>query len=220
MAPAILVPHHERGADGPPRPPLDRGDDRSPWRPAPEPPPLDNARLGLLFFLGAEAMLFASLVAGYFVVRVQSVVWPPPLQPRLPIGVTGLNTLALLLSSLAMASATRALWRGERERLLRRLGTTAGLGALFLLVQGFEWVRLIHFGLTVTSGAYGATFYTIIGAHGFHVLIALTWLLVVLFATRAGRIGMNRPLPVAVCAMYWHFVVALWPILYVLVYLV
>ncbi len=217
MVGTVLAPHHARRPAGPP--PLDRDDGQGPW-PAPESPPLDNARLGLLFFLGAETMLFAALVAGYFVVRFQSVVWPPPLQPRLPVGVTGLNTLALLLSSLTMVSATRALWRGERGRLLRRLGTTAALGALFLLVQGYEWARLIHFGLNVSSGAYGATFYTVIGAHGLHVLGALTWLLVVLLATRAGRIGMSRPMPVAVCAMYWHFVVALWPILYVLVYLV
>jgi heme/copper-type cytochrome/quinol oxidase subunit 3 len=173
----------------------------------------------MLFFLGAETMFFAALVGGFLVLRTQSVVWPPPFQPRLPVVVTGLNSLVLLASSLAMARATRALWRGEIERLRRWLGVAAALGAAFLLVQGYEWVRLIRFGLSVTSGVYGATFYTLIGAHGLHVLGALVWLGVTWLLTGAGRLGRPRPTPVAVCAIYWHYVVALWPVLYVLVYL-
>jgi heme/copper-type cytochrome/quinol oxidase subunit 3 len=201
----------------PPGPPATGGDG---WRPSvPNRAPLDNARLGLLVFLGAETMLFAALIAGFLVLRVQSAIWPPPLQPRLPVGITGLNTLCLVASSLCMAAAVRALWRGDRTRMRRRLALTAALGAAFLVVQGYEWVRLIGFGLSVSSGAYGGTFYTLIGAHGLHVLGALAWLVAVLVGTGTGRIGLNRPTPVAICAIYWYYVVAVWPILYVLVYL-
>lgn len=199
-------------------PPPEHGDD---WgsSPVPHRAPLDNARLGLLVFLGAETMFFAALIGGFLVLRAASVVWPPPLHPRLPVLVTGLNTLALLASSVTMVLATRALWRGDRSRLLAYLGATAGLGTVFLFVQGSEWIRLVHFGLTVSSGAYGATFYTLIGTHGLHVLGALGWLSVVGIGVRRRRLGTGRPTPVAVCAIYWHFVVALWPVLYVLVYL-
>jgi len=54
-------------------------------------------------------------------------------------------------------------------------GWAAGLGGVFLLVQGYEWVRLVQFGLTLSSDAYGTTFYTLIGAHAAHVLGALVW---------------------------------------------
>jgi heme/copper-type cytochrome/quinol oxidase subunit 3 len=146
-------------------------------------------------------------------------VWPPPLQPRLPVGLTALNTLVLLASSLTLVGALRALRREDRRGLVRGLARTAGLGTLFLLVQGAEWVRLVQFGLTVSAGVYGATFYTLVGAHGAHVVGAVTWLSVVWRGAARGRYSLQRHVGLATCAMYWHFVVGLWPVLYVLVYL-
>ena len=221
MTPTVLAPPQEDRARRLPPPPLsprDGGDGRPP-EPAPEPRPLDNAHLGLLVFLGAEAMLFASFVMGFFVLRTQAEVWPPPLQPRLPVAVTALNTLCLLASSATMLGARRALGRGDRAALLRGLGATAALGAGFLTVQGWEWARLLGFGLRVSSGTYGGTFYTLIGLHGAHVVGALAWLGAVLVGVWAGRLGTHRATPVSLCAVYWHFVVAVWPVLYVLVYL-
>ena len=165
------------------------------------------------------AIIGALVVGSLLVLRVSAPVWPPPLQPRLPLGVTSLNTLVLLASSAVMVAALRGLARGDHGALLRRLVTTAGLGALFLLVQGYEWTRLVHFGLTLSSGVYGATFYTLIGTHAAHVLGALTWLVVTVALAARGRFAAGRTGPLRACAMYWHFVVALWPILYVAVYL-
>ncbi len=90
---------------------------------------------------------------------------------------------------------------------------------VFLLVQGYEWVRLVGYGLTVTSGAYGVTFYTLIGVHGLHVLGALVWLAIMLAGVRRGRFLAPPAAGLRACGMYWHFVVALWPVLYVAVYL-
>jgi cytochrome c oxidase subunit III len=174
----------------------------------------------MLFFLAAETMFFAGLISAFFVLRLAAPVWPPPLQPRLPVVITGLNTLVLLASSAAMVAALRAGRRADGRALVERLATVAGLGGLFLAVQGYEWARLIHYGLTVTSGAYGATFYTLIGAHGAHVLGALVWLTVTLALAARGRFADGRMTGLRACATYWHFVVGLWPILYVTVYLI
>src|SRR6185369_3269016 len=122
-------------------------------------------------------------------------------------------------SSVAIVAALRARGRGDRHGFVRLLGLTAALGGLFLLVQGYEWFRLIGFGLTVGSGTYGATFYTLIGAHAAHVVAALAWLGFTLALAARGRFTEPRAAPVTACAMYWHFVVLLWPILYVSVYL-
>ena len=180
---------------------------------------LDNLRLGLLFFMGAEVMFFAALVSALFVLRLGMAVWPPPLLPQLPVAVTAVNTVVLLYSSVSMVGALRALRRQERPRFLKLLVTTAGLGAVFLAVQGYEWVRLIGFGLTLSSGVYGATFYTLIGFHGLHVAAALVWLLVTTVLAANRRFADGRIAPVQACAMYWHFVVGLWPVLFVTVYL-
>jgi len=91
---------------------------------------------------------------------------------------------------------------------------------VFLAVQGYEWARLLSYGLTVTSGAYGTSFYTLIGVHGVHVLGALAWLGIVLAGVRRGRFIEAPAAGLRACGMYWHFVVGLWPILYVAVYLV
>ncbi|MGH7393649.1 MAG: cytochrome c oxidase subunit 3, partial [Candidatus Rokuibacteriota bacterium] len=66
---------------------------------------------------------------------------------------------------------------------------------------------------------YGSTFYILIGAHGLHVLGAVAWLSVTLWLAARGRFADGRSAPLRACAMYWHFVVALWPVLYVSVYL-
>ena len=218
--------------EAPPRPPVTRktngrvppappergwgGDDD---RDGPPPRRLDNLRLALLFFMGAEVMFFAALVSALFVLRVGMAAWPPPLEPRLPLAVTAVNTLVLIGSSVSMAAALRALRRRDRQRFVRLLVTTAALGTLFLAIQGYEWIRLIGFGLTLSSSVYGTTFYSLIGLHGLHVAGALVWLVVTtLLATRA-RFGDGRITPVQACAMYWHFVVGLWPALFVAVYL-
>jgi heme/copper-type cytochrome/quinol oxidase subunit 3 len=201
----------------PPAPPGgpegDSGDGAGSW------PPVSNARLGMWMLIVAETMFFGGMIAAFLMLRMNAAEWPPPLQPRLPVGVTAVNTVVLLASSYTLARGLRAVRAGGDRELTTWLARTGMLGGLFLLVQGVEWGRLVTFGLTVSSGAYGATFYTLIGTHGVHVLGALTWLLLVLAAAARGRYGARDHVGVATCAMYWHFVVALWPILYVLVYL-
>ncbi|MBI2216697.1 MAG: heme-copper oxidase subunit III [Candidatus Rokubacteria bacterium] len=219
-APARGPARRTTGGDLPPRLPPPGGDGDGPDRePDPRRPILDNARLATLFLIVAEVMLFAGLVSGFFVLRLGAPVWPPPLEPRLPVAATAVNTLVLLASSVAMLAARRALAERDLAALARRVGVTAALGALFLTVQGFEWVRLVRFGLTVSSGAYGSTFYTLIGAHALHVLVALLWVLLTLQLIVRGRFSPDRPGMMRACAMYWHFVVLLWPVLYVTVYL-
>ena len=178
-----------------------------------------NAWLAMVMFLGAEAMFFAGLMGAFLVFRVGSPVWPPPFQPRLPAGVTGVNTLILLASAVTMRLAFLANRRGERTRLVNLLSWTAILGAAFLLIQGYEWARLLHFGLTVSSSVYGGLFYTLIGFHGAHVLGALAWLIVVWSKARRGEYTRQNAVGLQTCSMYWIFVVVLWPVLYGLVYL-
>lgn len=182
-------------------------------------PIISNARLGLLMFLAAEAMFFAGLIGAFLVFRLSNTEWPPPFQPRLPVVVTGINTVILLLSGMTMHLGLNAIRAGKSARLIRYLLTTMLLGGLFLAVQGYEWIRMVHFGLTMSSGVYGATFYTLIGCHGLHVLGAVMWLIVVLIQARGGRFTAQHHTGIQLCSMYWTFVVALWPILYGLVYL-
>lgn len=206
--PVKIVKPTRFGGGEPPAPPV-----------RPNRPIAANAWLAVVMFLGAEVMFFAGLIGAYLVFRVNAAHWPPPFQPRLPVGVTGVNTVILLASALTMWWAVKAVRANNRAALVRNLGLTTVLGATFLLIQGYEWAQLIRFGLTVSSSVYGGLFYTLIGFHGLHVFGALIWLLVVLAQAREGRFSRQQHVGLQTCNMYWIFVVALWPVLYGLVYL-
>ena len=203
------------------------GDDPPNGGGPPEPGPvgeggsgLTNAQLAMMVFIAAEVMFFSGFVAAFFVFRFGGQPWPPPSLPRLPVAVTAVNTGFLLLSSFTMAAARRAIARGDSSALLRGLAATGVLGALFLAIQGFEWVRLLHFGLTVSSGTYGSTFYVIIGTHAAHVMGGGIWLLAVLIRAGRGRYTAGRHTGVQTLGIYWHLVVGLWPFLFVFIYLI
>lgn len=186
----------------------------------PTSPPLPPAAVvGTLLVIAGDVMLFAGLLFVFWVLRLSAPVWPPPLQPRLPVGVTAVNTLILLASGAAIGAGVRAARHADGARLVRWFGAGALLGVLFIVVQGYEWIRLVGFGLTVTSGTYGGLFYTVIGAHALHVLVALAWLAATLVLVHRGRLGDGPAASLEACALYWRFVVALWPVLYVCIYL-
>ena len=184
--------------------------------------PTSNARLAILILLGAEIMFFAGLIGTFLVFRLGSVTWPPPSQAdvRLPIGVTGINTIVLLFSGYTMIRALLSARKDSQKELRRWLLVTGTLGAIFLVVQGSEWVRLVHHGFTLSSGVYGSIFYVLIGCHALHALVAVVWELSVFAKALGGCYSIDRHVGVEICAIYWTFVVVLWPILYVLVYLV
>jgi heme/copper-type cytochrome/quinol oxidase subunit 3 len=184
-----------------------------------EQPFISNGRLAVLALIATESMLFSGLIGSFLVFKLSAPFWPPPAMPRLPIAITLLNTAVLLASGATMAMAVHTLRRDRRPRHRQWLGLTLALGASFLLIQGTEWVRLIGHGLKLSSGTYGATFYTLIGCHGAHVAAGTIWLGCVLIAALRGRYSARRSAGVEVCALYWYFVCAIWPLLFVLVYL-
>lgn len=183
-----------------------------------EAPVISNAHLAVLMLVAGETMLFAGFIGSFLVYKLGAPFWPPPGLPRLPIHITWINTFVLLASALTMHLAVRAVRRNRLGQMRLLLGVTVMLGTTFLVVQGSEWIRLVAHGLHLSSGTYGATFYTLIGLHGFHVLCAVLWLLGVFVAAMLGKFTAFRHTPVEICAIYWYFVCAVWPVLFYLVY--
>jgi len=174
-----------------------------------------NGVIGMVLFIATEVMFFAGLISAFIVTKA-GMVWPPAGQPRLPVAATALNTAVLLISGLTLLKSDRAFRDFDREQTMKLLFLAIGLGAFFVLLQGYEWLRLLRFGLTVTSSTYGAFFYLIVGAHALHAvaaLLALGYCSVQLTRGELSRTAFSAP------RLFWYFVVLLWPILYVLVYL-
>ncbi|NOX98913.1 MAG: heme-copper oxidase subunit III [Verrucomicrobia bacterium] len=173
---------------------------------------------GMLIFVMAEAMFFAALFSSYRIVSAGVPDWPPLDQPRLPVLSTAFNSLALLLSAWTIFQANRRFTSQNVQVAATRrfLLATILLGSFFILFQGFEWLRLIKYGLTMTSSSYGSFFYLLIGTHALHAVAALCVLYYNYFKLRRNNMSKEQFWGAQV---FWYFVVGVWPILYVLVYL-
>lgn len=171
----------------------------------------------MMLFTFTEIMLFAGLISAHTIVKSRAAgqMWPPFGQPRLPVAETAMNTAALVASGVALLLAH--LWFEKRPgKALAAMGTAVLLGAYFVGAQGREWVALLGEGLTMTSSTYGAFFYLIVGTHGIHAVVAVLamgwgWL-----RLRAGTLTSSQ---MGALAVFWYFVVLVWPVLYLRVYL-
>lgn len=177
-----------------------------------------NGVFGTALFVFVEVMLFAGFISAFVIAKnsVMPGMWPPPGQPRLPVASTAVNTVALLLSGVALYLAHRAYQTRGPRAAHTPLVIAIALGTFFVGFQGAEWLALIRQGLTVTSSQLGSYFYLIIGCHAVHAVAALIALFTCWRALRANRLGASL---FGGTQVFWYFVVLMWPVLYILVYL-
>lgn len=162
-----------------------------------------------------EIMFFAGIISAYLIANSKAKNWPPIGQPRLPLSVTLTNMLVLLASGYFMYRFVKHL--KEQKNKNTYLYIAILLGIIFLIVQGFEWVKLINFGALNSDGLYASYFYSIIALHGFHVLVGL--LLLLLFNFKFKNYFLQKIQTARAFSMFWGFVCLLWPILHFLLYI-
>jgi len=179
-----------------------------------EPKLVSNGVLGMTLFVLTEIMLFSGMISAFSIVKASAPIWPPPDQPRLPFEETALNTLALFASGALLALAQRR-FSVDREAARWPLIGAIGLGAFFVVFQGYEWAQMLAQGLTLTSSTLGSFFYLIVGTHAVHAIAALA-LLVRVWRRHAS--GWLQPSQLATAAVFWYFVVGAWPLVYWRVY--
>lgn len=186
-------------------------------RPAPKKraPVVSNGVFGMLIFVLTEIMFFAALISAQMVVRAQTMVWPPPGQPRLPVEQTALNTGFLVLSGVALWYAGRA-FQKDAARAKAPLFASLGFGALFVGLQGVEWVQLLGQGMRVSSSSHAGFFYLIVGIHALHAVGALIGLGWIAARLRRGAATLEQ---LRTAQVFWAFVVGVWPFIYWQVYL-
>lgn len=177
-----------------------------------------NAFIAMILFLAADVMLFAGLLGAFITFKFGAEVWPPPDQPRLPLDVTTVNTFILLLSGGFMLRVLKLLKSGNTKKIKNTLWVTLILGIGFLSIQGFEWMRMLSFGVTLQSGVFGGTFYLLIGCHALHFIGAVIWLSLATFRF-PGNYIQGQSINLSLAGMYWLLVVLLWPVLFMFVYL-
>jgi cytochrome c oxidase subunit 3 len=134
-------------------------------------------------------------------------------------GLPAINTLILLSSGATVTWAHWGLLKNNRRQLIIGLFLTVALGISFLACQAVEYHHAYtEMGLTLGTGAYGATFFMLTGFHGFHVMLGTIMLIVVLLRSMNGHFTADHHFAFEGVAWYWHFVDVVWLLLFVLVY--
>lgn len=172
--------------------------------------------LGMVIFVGTEVMFFAGLISAFTISKAGAPrdAWNLPAGQMLPLASTAVNTAALFVSGALLWIAGRQ-YRARSSAAAQTLLAAMSLGALFVMLQGREWVALISHGVTLRSSALGAFFYVIVGTHAVHALAALAALGVAWWRLRAGRLSYGFFLA---AQTFWYFVVLIWPVIYARVY--
>jgi len=164
----------------------------------------------------AESAIFTIFVVAYLFYGGKSLTGPTP---REVLETPIFFTVCLLSSSLTIHLASKLLERGKRGAFLGLWFLTVVLGGLFLFGTGQEWHRLIYEnGLTISTNLFGTTYYSLVGLHATHVVLGLLMLTMVLLFGLAGRVGQEQSARIEVLSMYWHFVDAVWVVVFTVVY--
>ena len=178
----------------------------------------DRGKVGMASLIIAESAIFTIFVVAYLFYAGKS---PSGPTPREVLETPIFYTICLLSSSLTIHGAEKALERGKRGVFLALWMATFVLGALFLHGTGQEWRRLIYeHGLTVSTNLFGTTYYSLVGLHAFHLTAGLIMLAIVLVFGLAGRVGRDQSARVGVLSVYWHFVDAVWVVVFTVVYII
>lgn len=170
---------------------------------------------GMLGMIVVETAIFSILITSYFYLMSQSTVWPQggfdPPKLLLPT----VNTVVLVLSSVVMHWADKGIERDDQRRLSFGMIVAALLAVVFLVLKVVEYRDVPY---RWDTSAYGSIVWTIIGFHSAHVVALLLKAVVVSVLAVRGYFDATRRIGVIINGMYWHFVVAIWIPLYVVLY--
>jgi cytochrome c oxidase subunit 3 len=177
-----------------------------------------RGRVGMLVLIAAEAAIFTIFVVAYIFYIGKSLAGPTPQDVLTP---PIFYSICLLSSSVTIHLASKALRQGSVSGFARWWFATIALGAIFLYGTATEWHRLIYReGLTISTNLFGTTYYSLVGLHGFHVIVGLLGLTLVLAFALTGRVKQEHVYRVDVLSLYWHFVDAVWVVVFTVVYIV
>jgi len=174
----------------------------------------------ILALILTESAFFSIFVVAYIFYSGKSLSGPFPREVLL-LSTPVVNTICLLSSSVTIVWAIRSLHRGSVRAFVFWWLVTFVLGLEFLAGTAFEWRRLIyHEGFTITTNLFGTTFYSLVGLHAAHVTIGLFLILVVMILTVGGYVNERHVYRTDVLSWYWHFVDAVWVIVFLTVYVI
>ncbi len=179
-----------------------------------------NSKLGTWLFLATEVMLFGGLFSAYIIIRSGAPEWPHG-ETILNVPLATVNTMVLILSSVTMVMAWASLMLKSLGKFRFYLAVTILLACCFLVIKYFEYMAKFHHGYFPSTSNFFATYFTLTGLHGLHVLGGVILNSYLLFASgwywrRKPKMFTNR---IEAAGLYWHFVDLVWIFLFPALYL-
>jgi len=177
-----------------------------------------RGRVGMYCLISAESAIFTIFVVAYLFYIGRSLTGPTPKDVlHAPI----FFTVCLLSSSLTIHFAVKSLNSAKVGVFALWWFLTLTLGAIFLAGTAREWSHLIYDeGLTIRTNLFGTTYYSLVGLHAFHVTVGLLGMTTVLLFALLGYVRPEHAGRIAVLALYWHFVDAVWVVVFTVVYVI
>ncbi len=178
----------------------------------------DRGRIGMYCLICAESAIFTIFVVAYLFYVGKSLSGP---RPQDVLHAPILVTICLLSSSISIHLAARSLGGGRTQSFRLWWLLTIALGVIFLAGTFQEWRHLIvdeH--LTIDTNLFGTTYYSLVGLHAFHVTVGLVALTLVAMFGLLGQVRREHADRIAVLSLYWHFVDAVWVVVFTVVYLI
>ena len=174
--------------------------------------------VGMWSLIAAESAMFLIFLVAYIFYMGKSLSGPSPkdvLDPPIFISI------CLFLSSLTIHFSVNALRKRSQAGFLGWLVATILLGVIFLVGTGHEWYGLIFKDdFTIRTSLFGTTFYSLVGLHATHVTIGLLMLITVMVLGLFGKVNEEHFHQYHTLSMYWHFVDAVWVVVFTVVYLI
>ncbi len=203
---------------------------------------LSNMKLAMWLFLGSECLLFGALISSYLLSKaefmaeilagnpvvtstlpeflVEEFQEAGSVEPMWDIPFTSGSSFILLMSSLTMVLAHKAVSEDDDLQTKVWLAATALLGSTFIAGQVYEFTAFYREGLTYSGNLFGSAFYTLTGFHGAHVSGGILMLMSLLFMAFRGKLKSDRAETVELVGLYWHFVDVVWVLIFTIVYLI
>ena len=176
-----------------------------------------RGRVAMFSLIIGESAIFTIFVVAYVYYIGRSTYGPTPQI----LDVPWFNTVCLLSSSISIVLAEHAIARGRIRAFSAWWALTMLLGIVFLAGTAIEWKRLIYTeGLSIRTNLFGTTFYSLVGLHATHVIVGLVMLSLVIIFTLLGRVEQKHAERIQVLSLYWHFVDAVWVVVFTVVYMV
>jgi cytochrome c oxidase subunit 3/cytochrome o ubiquinol oxidase subunit 3 len=164
----------------------------------------------------AESAIFTIFVAAYLFYLGRDTSGPTPKQV---LEVPWFYSACLISSSFFIVLAEHAIEHARMAAFKLWWTVTMVLGITFLYGTGVEWKKLIvedH--LTISTNLFGTTYYSLVGLHASHVVVGLLMMLVTLVFALGGAVKPSHAERVKTLALYWHFVDAVWIVVFTVVY--